>query len=347
MKDIHDRQNTFFAASNTGVGFVSYFEDIFGHCRRHYILKGGPGTGKSYFLHRVAEEAELLGNTVQRYLCSSDPDSLDGICIAEKSIAILDGTSPHVVEPKLPGAREEIVNLGQFWDGAKLQNRYREIETLAKEKQSAYRAALSHLHLAGECMKQKLQLLAPYLEREKLTRAAHRFVSKRKKGQGTIIPCPLHTYGMKGEVTLAPFSQTAAVVLCLTPHYGVEYLYLSEILCTCREMGVGIRYSPHPLCPHLPEAVYFEEEGILVTAMEKGQGKMVGCRRFLAKDVLRCTALVRYLQKTGIIMTEAAGEEFDKMRKFHFALEEIYKETMDFAAKERFTEMFVKGLFGD
>ncbi len=345
MKDIDDYQNTFFAASNTGAGFVSYFDEIFGDCKRLYILKGGPGTGKSYFMNRIGKEAELRGDTVRRYLCSSDPDSLDGIYIEKMSIAILDGTSPHVVEPKLPGAREEIVNLGQFWDGKKLQKRCGEIDALAKKKQSAYRAALKHLHLAGSCMSQRLELLTPYLEREKLTRAAKRFVSKRAKGRGKVLPCPLHTHGMKGEITLDPFSKSASRVLCLTPHYGAEYLYLREILLACREMGVGVLYSPHPLCSDLPEAVYWEEEGILVTATEKKQGKMVGCRRFLTKEAMQCAPLVRYLQKASVIMTAAAGEEFAKMRQYHFTLEEIYKETMDFAAKERFTEAFLDTLF--
>ena len=43
----------YFAASNTGAGFVNYFDRIFLQDERVYILKGGPGTGKSYFLRQV------------------------------------------------------------------------------------------------------------------------------------------------------------------------------------------------------------------------------------------------------------------------------------------------------
>ena len=36
----------YFAAANTGKGFVSYYDEIFGKCKRIDIIKGGSGTGK-------------------------------------------------------------------------------------------------------------------------------------------------------------------------------------------------------------------------------------------------------------------------------------------------------------
>ena len=42
----------FFAASNSSTGFVSYFDVIFNpkSYEKIFILKGGPGTGKSHFM---------------------------------------------------------------------------------------------------------------------------------------------------------------------------------------------------------------------------------------------------------------------------------------------------------
>jgi hypothetical protein len=42
------------------------------------------------------------------------------ILILEKKIAILDGTSPHTMEPNFPGVIENIINLGVYWDETKL-----------------------------------------------------------------------------------------------------------------------------------------------------------------------------------------------------------------------------------
>ena len=41
---------------------------------------------------------------------------LDGILIKEINVAMLDGTSPHVVDPLTPGAVDEILNLGDALD---------------------------------------------------------------------------------------------------------------------------------------------------------------------------------------------------------------------------------------
>ena len=55
------------------------------------------------------------GFNIEYMHCSSDPNSLDGVVFPELQVAMLDGTAPHVVDPKNPGAVDEIINLGQFW----------------------------------------------------------------------------------------------------------------------------------------------------------------------------------------------------------------------------------------
>ena len=47
----------FFAGGNTGVGFYSFYDQVVGPDPNHlYILKGGPGTGKSTFMRQIGEE---------------------------------------------------------------------------------------------------------------------------------------------------------------------------------------------------------------------------------------------------------------------------------------------------
>ena len=52
---------TFFASMNSGDGFISYFKEIFSSLDRLYIIKGGPGTGKSRFMREAAQQAEETG----------------------------------------------------------------------------------------------------------------------------------------------------------------------------------------------------------------------------------------------------------------------------------------------
>ena len=46
-------------------------------------------------MRRVSETAQGLGLKAWEILCSSDPDSLDGLILPEAGLAMVDGTAPH------------------------------------------------------------------------------------------------------------------------------------------------------------------------------------------------------------------------------------------------------------
>lgn len=106
-----------FPGGNTSQGFYSYYHYIIGQDATKIIsLKGGPGVGKSSFMRWIGEQMLALGYNVEYHFCSSDSDSLDSVVIPALGVAMLDGTAPHVVDPQLPGAVGEIINLGQYWN---------------------------------------------------------------------------------------------------------------------------------------------------------------------------------------------------------------------------------------
>lgn len=113
----------YFPGNNTPRGFFSYYNEILGQreANRIICLKGGPGTGKSTFLRRIGMHLEKEKVSVDYLHCSADENSLDGILIPEKRIAIIDGTSPHVIDPKTPGAVDSILNFGDFWNEKKIE----------------------------------------------------------------------------------------------------------------------------------------------------------------------------------------------------------------------------------
>ncbi|MDD4169012.1 MAG: PRK06851 family protein [Desulfotomaculaceae bacterium] len=110
-----------FPGGNTSKGFYSFYDHIIDHnATRVFILKGGPGVGKSTFMRKIGVMMLEQGYDVEFHYCSSDNNSLDGICIPAIGVAMIDGTAPHVVDPKNPGAVDEIINLGEFWDEDKI-----------------------------------------------------------------------------------------------------------------------------------------------------------------------------------------------------------------------------------
>ncbi len=135
-----------FPGGNTSEGFYSYYHHLIGpEAVRVFILKGGPGVGKSTFMRRIGEEMTGRGYDVEHHHCSSDNGSLDGVVVPAIGVALLDGTAPHIVDPKYPGAVDEIVNLGEYWDENKLRAAKAEILSTTKRISRLFSIAYSHL----------------------------------------------------------------------------------------------------------------------------------------------------------------------------------------------------------
>lgn len=134
----------YFLGANTAQGFYSLYDELAMQSGFLWILKGGPGCGKSSFMRRVGMAAEAAGHEVEYILCSGDPDSLDGVYITDLGVAYADGTAPHVLEPKYIGADSNYVNLGIHLDQNALKGKLSELESL----QRAYRAKYAEAYAA-------------------------------------------------------------------------------------------------------------------------------------------------------------------------------------------------------
>jgi len=137
-----------FPGSNTAAGFVGFFENLRSRADRTVILKGGPGVGKSTLMRETGAHFEKAGLDVTYYHCSGDPDSLDAVYAPAAGYLVLDGTAPHIVDPRLPGARDGILNLGACLDEGQLAAQAAEIEALTREISACYAQAYRYLNAA-------------------------------------------------------------------------------------------------------------------------------------------------------------------------------------------------------
>ena len=135
-----------YPGGNTRYGFHSFYDQIVTpEARAKIILKGGPGVGKSYFMKTVAGELNRNGIELEYHWCSSDTDSLDAIVAGNGQLCILDGTAPHMVDPRYPGAYDWIINLGDYWDATMIaENKHRIIE-LSQQKSMSFERAYNRL----------------------------------------------------------------------------------------------------------------------------------------------------------------------------------------------------------
>ncbi|HIS68071.1 MAG TPA: hypothetical protein IAA58_01690 [Candidatus Gallacutalibacter stercoravium] len=164
----------FFLGANAPGGFVSRFDHLYSPQEGWfaYILKGGPGTGKSSLMKRAAEEAHCANIPVELIHCSSDPDSLDAVIFPRCKACIVDGTAPHTLDPRYPGVADAIVNLGECWDGAQLEAARTQI-IQASEKTSGYhQRAQRYLAACGALQDDCHRMIRAGLDLDKLQRFA-------------------------------------------------------------------------------------------------------------------------------------------------------------------------------
>ncbi len=102
-------------------------------------------------MRTVGNTMQSLGYEVEYLHCSSDNDSLDGIRLPELEIALIDGTAPHVVDPRHPGAVDEILHLGDFWDEKALRTEREQILAINREVGATFRRAYRYL-AAAKCV---------------------------------------------------------------------------------------------------------------------------------------------------------------------------------------------------
>ncbi|MBQ9773180.1 MAG: hypothetical protein IJW30_00775 [Clostridia bacterium] len=349
-------EHAYFAASNSVSGFFSYYAEIFDAARigRVYAVKGGPGTGKSCFLRAVADYAQAREWECEYVYCSSDPASLDAVILSHRdreSIALLDATAPHVYEPHCPGAREEIVNLGAFWDSEALASRLPEIEALNREKSEAYRRAYRYLAGMGEMSRNRDALVAPYVRRERIRAFAEKLMQSVPNGTAyTPTPALIHSIGMRGEVGFDTYFAQAKRLYIVEDCRGAAQ-YLMEALCeNARDRRLSVRISYDPIEPHKIDGLFLRATGIAFAVCAPKEcdypKKRIGMRRFVDTASMKAVrAELNYTERMRRAMKSGAIDSLEKVSGIHFRIEDIYVATMDFPAKERFTKAFCERLF--
>lgn len=351
-------QHKYFAASNSAEGFKNYYPEVFARADYIYIIKGGPGTGKSSLMKKYALRAEAKGHICEYYYCSSDPSSLDGVLMIGKGITvgILDGTAPHVSEPRFPGAREEIINLGQFWNSDLLKKQKKEIIALSERKSAEYKAAYTFLRSVGNLRAVNDGLIEEALDRDKMTAAVIRLLKDLPTGKMQYLPAILDSVSMNGRINFDTFSQNAEQLYVVNEFYGVGQIFLDEVFKELHNKNISARVSFDPISPEHIDGIFLENEKIsFVTARNTPsenketlpenkemtfEGKKspredkeiirINTKRFVDMEILRdVRSELRYTAHLAQSSLDGALHSLSKAKIYHFLLEDIYGKAMD------------------
>ena len=339
---------TFFAGANTANGFVSAYGSMIreGERTRVYVLKGGSGTGKSSLMKSCAAAAVSAGASAVMLLCSSDPSSADAVILhgrEGRSVAIVDGTAPHTLDPVLPGAVGESVNLGDFWRSSDLQNARAEIASHSTQKKEAYARAYRYLAAYGEITASVRDLLSGCLLRDKMEAAAKRLTASFPRED---------TYGerlyytaavsMTGLYRLDTFSRMAKRTYAVTDTYGCGPFFLEAMCRWASDRRCSLWYAPAPGETDTPYEVYLPAASVAISVTDgeaasetdtDGKRSVVNMQRFLDRRALAaCRGRLRFARRCTDMLMEGALEALAEARQHHFALESIYGSAMDFEA---------------
>lgn len=350
-----------FLGANTPQGFVSFFDELYNPYDNSsaYIIKGGPGTGKSTLMKKVAREAERRGYSYEKVYCSSDPDSLDGIIVPELGVSICDGTSPHTLEPKFPGACENIINTGAFWDREKLREQADTIRSLTLENSIHHRRSVKYLAAAGSIAEENIRITSAYTDRDKIDNFAFRFAmrelerkkhcqpGKRKKRFISALTPKGYVFLDEGVKALASriiaiddeYSCASSVLLDRIGEIAVKNGY-DVIFCHCP-------MKPRSLCEHI---IIPEKNLALITVRSSHKtnieaDRIIHTKRFFREGIDSHNAYLRFNRRLMRELTAEAVSALKDAKNTHDKLERIYIEAMDFSSLNEYLDGLCKYIF--
>lgn len=176
----------YFLGNNSGYGFWNDYEDELKSKDRVALLKGGPGTGKSTLMKKVADAAKKAGHDIELWYCSGDPQSLDGVYIKDIKRAVVDATAPHASGVDIPIVKDKIFDLAQCLKPHKLKGVREDIEKLMYCKKQYFMRAYQHLKCALCHLQNKFELEKQGADDISVRATAYKIadVLRREKGDG-------------------------------------------------------------------------------------------------------------------------------------------------------------------
>ncbi len=353
----------YFAAANTYKGFKSYFDEVFSPQKLDtiYILKGGPGVGKSTLMKKCAELALEKGLTPVCYHCSSDPYSLDGVVIREKNLAIIDGTAPHATDPSVAGVKEIIINMGQCWDIAKLRENSPQVLALSAKKSSCYKAAYKFLDAEKQikdclCEISYLCLLEQKMQNDIQRRCKRMFKKLDTFSLPTTDIRITNANSCMGDVRLFTFEKKAKNICFIKGLRFIEELYTKALLEESKKYNANAVISKNPCETDVVDGIYFPQTDTCFTAFDDAYARsldkkgipytVINMRRFCDNEKYsQNRAYYRFGEKCRDEMHTEALSYLADAGKIHAHLEKIYSGCTDYKAVSAMSDRVIDTIF--
>lgn len=334
----------YFLGANSPQGFYSLYDQLLPteQAKAIYILKGGPGCGKSSLMRRIAQQAEEAGEQVEYIHCSGDPDSLDAVLLTSRQTAIVDGTAPHVVEPAHPGVVESYVNLGDCYKREELVPLRQEIVGCMAGYKDCYKRAYRCLSAAAEIAEDMRSILTTESLEEKAFKRAKgilgREIGKKRGDGGQITQRFLSAVTHQGVLRY----HCTAEILCkriyvLEDSYGLAHVLLTRLLTGATTAGYDVVACPSPMAPDRLEHLIIPGLSLAFLSAQPGSVWEKRPYRRIRMDSMvdaelarRNKARLRFSRKVSAALIDEAVDSLAQAKAMHDDLEALYNPHVDF-----------------
>ncbi|MGL4912440.1 MAG: PRK06851 family protein [Romboutsia sp.] len=271
-----------FPGANTANGSYNFFDNIVPkNVNRIFCLKGGPGVGKSSLMKKIAKEFLEKGYDIEQHFCPSDPSSLDAILIKKLGVILLDGTAPHIVDPKDPGAIDEIVNLGEYWNLENLEANKIEIVECGKDISNSFKRAYKFLKAAEPIYYDMEEKYKDCMDFGQVNLLTEHFIYDLFKNSGStgIYQKERHLFGTAitpvGHIDYADsILSEVSKVYHLNGSIGTgKTTFLQKICDKAVQKGMSVEVYHYPLIKEKLETIIIKDLNIGVTVSPLFKGK--------------------------------------------------------------------------
>ena len=334
-------ETKFFLGANSNIGFKSYFEQLQAKDNglQLLILKGGAGSGKSSLMKRVLLFAVKKGHEVEVIPCASDPYSLDAVIDHTQKFAIMDGTSPHVLDPSLAGVRDHIMYTGELWDIEKLREKEAQTEILSEKISDLHKSATAYIKSAASLLWENMHYARKFIDREKASSFAEKIIKEAFCDEKGSARERLLSAVSVGETVLfekTPFLLSDKVyVLCDRWGAAADYI-LKKIFFAAKEKNQEVIYCPCSVMPEKCDHLIFPKSRISIVTqnsfLQFGSGEKIDLSGYYSHLPLypHLSRRLSMAEKTLPLAEDAIKEAKD----LHDDLEKYYVEAMDFSGME-------------
>lgn len=340
-------EHIFLASANGYTGFKSYFDSIFDpkDYLKIFVLKGGPGTGKSSLMKHIAKIGGEKSVSVELFYCSSDPASLDGVVLEKenKRIAVIDGTAPHERDARLPGAIDEIVPLGMGFDTGALEKEKETIKQLNDNKLYYYSEAYKYLSISSlfdTNIAAEMTSRVDFTSLNDIARIELKeiFSSKYNK-KSTRLVSHFSKYGLSGFNTLYNISDR---VISISGPFSSPFYFLNNVCEMLDDNSIGYMRIPHPLNGKYTEAIYFPDIRISLLANGNSAESISLCDHNNDIDKIANDPKLIEMDRDRLKYLNFAATSLSKASDYHFKLEDIYVKSMNFNIVDRIREKLIE-----